>query len=72
MSKKKNKTEIHLPKGELKVVHIDCPQVELVPVPQEEMAQALASFFNLKVDKKKEMNYGNKQSIYARTQTAGA
>ena len=53
MSKKKNKTEIQLPKGELKVVHIDCPQVELVPVPQEEMAQALASFFNLKVDKKK-------------------
>ena len=46
--KEKEKNE-QLPKGELKVVQIDCPQVELVPVPQEEMAQALASFFNIKI-----------------------
>lgn len=49
--KEKEKDE-QLPKGELKIISIDCPDKEVMPIPPEEYAKAFASFFN--IDNKEE------------------
>ena len=36
-----------LPEGELKCISIDCPGKEVMPIPQEDIPKAFASFFNI-------------------------
>lgn len=38
-----------LPEGELKVISIDCPDQVIMPIPQEDIPKAFASFFNIKI-----------------------
>ena len=44
MEKEKN---VQLPEGELKCISIDCPGKEVMPIPQEDIPKAFASFFNI-------------------------
>lgn len=41
-----------LPEGDLKIISIDCPGKEVMPIPQEDIPKAFASFFN--IDNKEE------------------
>lgn len=36
-----------LPEGELKFISIDCPDRVVMPIPQEDIPKAFASFFNI-------------------------
>lgn len=49
--KEKEKNE-PLPEGELKVISIDCPDKVVMPIPQEDIPKAFASFFNIKIKEK--------------------
>lgn len=49
--KEKEKNE-PLPEGELKFISIDCPDKVVMPIPQEDIPKAFASFFN--IDNKEE------------------
>lgn len=46
--KEKEKNE-QLPEGELKVISIDCPDQVVIPIPQEDIPKAFASFLTLKL-----------------------
>lgn len=49
--KEKEKNE-QLPRGELKCISIDCPDKVVMPIPQEDIPKAFASFFNIKIKEK--------------------
>lgn len=49
--KEKEKNE-QLPEGELKIISIDCPDRVVMPIPQEDIPKAFASFFNIKIKEK--------------------
>lgn len=49
--KEKEKNE-QLPEGDLKFISIDCPDKMVMPIPQEDIPKAFASFFNIKIKEK--------------------
>lgn len=52
MEKELERIREQLPEGELKIISIDCPDRVVMPIPQEDIPKAFASFFN--IDNKEE------------------